>query len=60
VNLACIHRNNERCYYFEGITNGDYFFTTYTRIMEAGFVFDIVLMTSLFLFIVGNCFVYFL
>jgi hypothetical protein len=49
--LACIHRNNERCYYFEGITNGDYFFTSYTRIMEAGFVFDIVLMTSLFLFI---------
>jgi hypothetical protein len=48
--LACIHRNNERCYYFEGITNGDYFFTTYTRIMEAGFVFDIVLMTSLFFF----------
>jgi hypothetical protein len=47
--LACIHRNNERCYYFEGITNGDYLLSTYTSIMEAGFVFDIVLTTSLFL-----------
>jgi hypothetical protein len=46
--LACIHRNNERCYYFEGITHGDYLLSTYTNVMEAGFVFDIVLTTSLF------------
>jgi hypothetical protein len=46
--LACIHRNNENCYYFQGFTNGHFLFTTYTRLIEAGFVFDILLTTVLF------------
>jgi hypothetical protein len=46
--LACIHRNNENCYYFQGFTNGNFLFTTYTRLIEAGFVFDILLTTVLF------------
>jgi hypothetical protein len=57
--LACIHRNNKRCYYFEGITNGDYSFTTYTSLMKAGFVFDIVLLTVLFFLFCWQSFCFF-
>jgi hypothetical protein len=48
--LACIHRNNKRCYYF---------FTTYTSLMEAGFAFDIVLLTVLFFLFCWQSFCFF-
>jgi hypothetical protein len=55
--LACIHRNHERCYYFDGIDNGHTFFSRYTWLFETAFVFDIlqvVAFTAFFLWYTGN------
>jgi hypothetical protein len=55
--LSCIHRDKKLCYYFVGITDGDYFFNRYQQLFLTGFCFEIILMAFLFVYmcyLIGN------
>ena len=50
--LSCVNNKLNKCTYFQGTSNGGYFFGTYRRTVEAVLSFDIILVVFVFVLFV--------